>query len=94
MHALHFISAMPQPCARNPTFATLSLSLGEAPPATFETHKEAPASCLYFLSFFSNFHCSIVVHFVLFVLHPFFLQIYFPPKCPKGAVLLFVLFFY
>lgn len=48
------------------------LSLQSLPPATFETHKEAPASCFLFPFFFSNFHCSIVVHLCLVCSASFF----------------------
>lgn len=40
------------------------------------------------------FTVLLLFTFVLFVVHPFFLQIYFHPKCLKGAVLLFVLYYF
>lgn len=66
-----------QPCARNPTFATENV-LFSPPPVTFETHKEAPASCFYFISSLAIFHCSIVVPSCLVCSASFFF--FFPSK--------------
>lgn len=94
MYALHYYFCMPSLVQVIRHFATENSLF--PPPVTFETHKEAPASCFYFVSSLAIFHCSIVVQSCLVCSASFFffpLQIYFLTKCPKGAVLLFVLFF-
>lgn len=86
-----------QPCARNPTFATENV-LFSPPPVTFETHKEAPASCFYFISSLAIFHCSIVVPSCLVCSASFFF-FFAPPnlfsdKVSKGSCASFRTFFF
>ncbi len=95
MYALHYYFCMPSLVQVIRHFATENSLF--PPPVTFETHKEAPASCFYFVSSLAIFHCSIVVQSCLVCSASFF---FFPPpnlfsdKVSKGSCASFHTFFF